>query len=348
MVYYGHVMYYGAYMPELQRTGYPGLDVLDCVPERYNYSTAKHTQMAARKMGAKGMMAEICTFGCIEEFRKAPYENMMGIMGLLYLSGVRVTNSYFTSNWEEYAPDLLSGANGYMSRAQARTFNGYIGRMALMLDGLQPQTDVFVYYGYEDASAKFVPHHSAYFPPGWEVDNSARRITEMIFEHGHDFLYAEDIVSARETGCISGVKVRVVIVPAMDVIDKAALDALLMLEKQGVQVFFMERVPSQCIGSDMPVPNGLQAVEPATVLSALERLDRGFRTDSSALLMKAQFQRDERTIWMLHNSSRYAAKVCLTCPPCECWDPASGKISLVGENGCVEILALQSVFVCYK
>ena len=38
---YGHVMYYGSYMQVLQKTGYPGLDVLECIPERYNYSTAK-------------------------------------------------------------------------------------------------------------------------------------------------------------------------------------------------------------------------------------------------------------------------------------------------------------------
>jgi len=344
---YGHVMYYGSYMPVLQKTGYPGLDVLDCVPERYNYSTAKHTQMAARKMGASGMMAEICPFGCIEEFKKAPYENMLGIMGLLYLSGVRVTNSYFTSNWEEYSLEKLAGANGYMSRAQAQAFNGYIGRMALMLENLQPKTDVFVYYGYEDASAKFVPHHTAYFPPGWQVDNSARRITEMIFEHGHDFLYAdaEDIIGAKENGCISGTKARVIIVPAMDVIDGDALDALLALKAQGVQVFFMERTPTMCISSDKPVTGDLKASECADVLQALDVLEQDFRADTDGILMKAKFHQDGRDVWMLHNGDRTAKEVHLTCPPCEVWDPMSGAVYQVGQNGSIRMPALQSVFV---
>ncbi len=344
---YGHVMYYGAYIPVLQRTGYPGLDVLDCVPERYNYSTAKHTQMAARKMGAKGMMAEICPFGCIEEFKRAPYESMLGIMGLLYMSGVRVTNSYFTSNWEEFAPEKLAGANGYMSRAQAQAFNGYIGRMALMLENLQPQTDVFVYYGYEDASAKFVPHHSAYFPPGWQVDNSARRITEMIFEHGHDFLYvdAEDVISAKETGCISGTKARVIIVPAMDVIDEHALKALLTLEKQGVQVFFMERTPTKCIGSDKPVTVALKASEPAEVLAVLGEMEWDFGFSGDGKLMKTKFQRDGKTVWMLYNGSRKEMNLHVTYPESEIWCPMSGAVRAVKMDDSIVIPALQAVFM---
>ena len=344
---YAHVMYYGAYMPVLQRTGYPGLDVLECVPERYSYSTAKHTQLAARKMGAPGMMAEICPFSHIEEFCLAPYENMLGVMGLLYMSGVRVTNSYFTSNWEEYAPDKLQGANGCMSRAQAREFNGYIGRMGTMLEGLQPQTDVFVYYGFEDASARFVPHHSAHFPADTEVDASCRRITEAIFEHGYDFLYAdaEDFVSAKETGCISGTKVRAVIVPAMDVIDAQALEVLLALEKQGVKLFFMERTPTRCIGSDAPVTRQLTAWQPEDVLRELDAMPADFRAEAPGKLMKAKFCREGRTVWMLHNGSREAASVRLTCPACEMWDPRTQEISPVMANGTINIPALQSVFV---
>lgn len=344
---YAHVMYYGSYMSVLQKTGYPGLDVLECVPERYSYSTAKHTQMAARKMGAAGTMAEICPFGHIEEFRLAPYENMLGVMGLLYLSGVRVTNSYFTSNWEEFAPDKLKGANGYMSRAQAREFNGYIGRMSTMLEGLQLQTDVFVYYGFEDASARFVPHHSAHFPADTEVDASCKRITEAMFEHGHDFLYAdaEDFIAARETGCISGTKVRAVIIPAMDVIDADALDALLHLEKQGVKLFFMERTPKRCIGSDAKVTAALTASGCDEVLGALDEMETGFRAEGGSKLMKARFRRDGCTVWMLHNGSREDASVRLTCPECEKWDPLTGHIEPVAENGMIRIPALQSVFV---
>ena len=298
-------------------------------------------------MGATGTMAEICPFSHIDEFRLAPYANMLGVMGLLYMSGVRVTNSYFTSNWEEFSPEKLQGANGYMSRAQAREFNGYIGRMSTMLEGLQPQTDVFVYYGFEDASARFVPHYSAHFPADTEVDASCKRITEAILEHGHDFLYAdaEDFIAAKESGCISGTKVRAVIVPAMDVIDAAALEALFALEKQGVQVFFMERTPKRCIGSDAPVTAALKASTCDEVLAALAALETGFRAEGGSKLMKAKFERDGHTVWMLHNGSREAAPVRLNCAACEKWDPLTGEIEPVAENGMICIPALQSVFV---
>ena len=292
------------------------------------------------------MMAEICPHGHIEEFRRAPYSNMLGIMGLLYLSGVRVTNSYFTSDWEEFAPEKLQGANGYMSCAQAREFNGYVGRMSVMLEGLWPQTDVFVYYGFEDASARFVPHHSAHFPTDTEVDASCKRITDAIFEHGYDFLYAdaEDFVAARETGCISGTKVRAVIVPALDMIDEDALDALLTLEKRGVKLFFMERTPTAYIGSDRPVTAELTAYSCEEVLQLLGTMESDFHAESDGKLMKAKFQRDGHTVWMLHNGSREDATVRLTCPACEKWDPLTGRTEPVAENGTIRIPALQSVF----
>ena len=49
-------------------------------------------------------------------------------------------------------------------------------------------------YGFEDASARFVLHHSVHFLADTEVDASCKRITEAIFEHGHmvwSFVHAE-------------------------------------------------------------------------------------------------------------------------------------------------------------
>ena len=169
----------------------------------------------------------------------------------------------------------------------------------------------------------------------------------MIFEHGHDFLYAdaEDFVAAKENGCISGTKVRAVIVPAMDVIDADALDALLHLEKQGVKLFFMERTPTRCIGSDAPVTADLTAHSCEEVLRALDGMETDFRAEGGSKLMKAKFLRDGQTIWMLHNGSREEASVRLTCPACEKWDPLTGNIDPVEENAIICIPALQSVFV---
>ncbi len=90
---YGHVMYYGSSMLVLAKTGYPGPDLLKRVPERYHCSTAKHTRMAARKMGAAGMMAEICPHSDVEELKRDPYANMPGVMGFLWRTRTQASKS---------------------------------------------------------------------------------------------------------------------------------------------------------------------------------------------------------------------------------------------------------------
>ena len=46
-----------------------------------------------------------------------------------------------------------------------------------------------------------------------------------------------------------------------------------------------------------------------------------------------------------HNGSREDASVRLNCPACEKWDPLTGHIVPVEENGIICIPALQSVFI---
>lgn len=302
---YGHVLFYGSYTDMLLKTGYPGLDVLNCVPERYDYTTAKFPQMAARKMGAKGLMAEICPFGFKDEFNLAPFENMCGLMGLLYLSGVRVTNSYFTSNLEEYDPVALQGVNGYMSKAQANLFNGYIGRMSHMLENADSLTDTFVYYGYEDVSAKFVPHHTAYFPPHWEYDGSNNRIIRTIFENGCDFGYidADDLKDSKKDGKISGIAPKTIIVPAIDVMDEEAFHALMTFKNQGVNVFFFEKTPSRTTDGKPLSDEMLCAATADEILKALNK-DACIQPVKSGKFFTARFKKDGKQILMLVNGER--------------------------------------------
>lgn len=73
-----HVMCYGDFMEVVKAADYPGLDVLNCYPEIYNYQTGKHIQMLTRKKDTNGAMVEICPFSDIKNFEKDPIENMTG------------------------------------------------------------------------------------------------------------------------------------------------------------------------------------------------------------------------------------------------------------------------------
>lgn len=347
---YGQVMYYGSYEQVVRRTGYPGLDVLDCVPERFNYNTVKFPQMVARKMNAPGMMVEICPFGCIEEFKKAPYENMTGIMGLLYMSGVRTTNSYFSANFAEYSPEKLAKQTGYMSQAQAQEFNGYIGRMGVMLENMRLKTDVFVYYGYEDVCSKVIPQYTANTGRAFAYDFSALNITRALFEQGHDFLYAdsEDLIGAAETGMVHGNDVSVLIVPAVDVIDGKALRAIRALEEKGTKVFFFEKTPHICSGDGNETPVDLVASGREEILSFLTSRDCDFKACPQNMLMKARFEDEKTIVWMLHNGARTPNQVAISAPTKgKIWNPVDGSITDISAEQSIMIAPLHSIFVVY-
>lgn len=343
---YGHVLFYGSYTDMLLKTGYPGLDVLICVPERYDYTTAKFPQMAARKMGAKGMMAEICPFTYKEEFDRAPFENMCGLMGLLYLSGVRVTNSYFSSNLEEHDPIALKGVNGYMSKAEANLFNIYIGRMSHMLENARGLTDTFVYYGYEDVSAKFVPHHTAYFPPHWEYDGSNRRIIRTIFENGCDFNYidADDLKASLEDEKISGITPKTIIVPAVDVMDEDAFKALIKLKKQGANVFFFEKTPSRTTDGKRLSEEPLHTASAEEILKTLSH-DAFITPIGKGKFFTARFEKDGKQMIMLVNGEREEKTYRVNAESAVLMNPENGEVSILPPNSEITLNPLRAYFI---
>ncbi len=354
----GHVKDYGSYTEVLSKAGYPGIDVLSCYPEVYNYNTAKYPQMAARKMGANGLMVELCPFFHKEIFDQDPIENMTGVVGTMYLSGVRTSNSYFSSNFEEYAPEVLAGRTGYLHREDAHRFNEYVGRLGYMLDGLTNDCGTFVYYGIEDVQAKMIPQTTAFSGPETAADASAAPFTRRLFESGHDFYYADrdDLVAAISDGgvpTISGHEVKTVIVPALDVMYEDAYAALCTMKEQGVQVYFLDQVPS--CGTAAPVfKNDRKEFTASTteeILAAVDQAAVGLSVEADgAMILKGRFQRDGKEMWMLCNNTRQAVTARLlhdTYPEATLYAPVDGQISSIAMGDSVEIPSLRAVFVVF-
>lgn len=368
-----HVRAYGSYVEVLRNAGYPGLDVLNCVPESFLYNTVKHPQIAMRKMGASGMMVEICPFGNLQEFNKAPLENMTGVMGILYMNGVRVTNSYFSSNFEEYDPERLKGYRGYMHRQEAIDFNRYIGRMGYMLDGLSNDTDTFVYYGIEDAAAKLVPRCTGNSGPECEADCSAIPLTRKLIEEGHDFYYADrdDLVEAASgdgTPEISGHRVRTFIVPALDVLHEESYCALEKLSERGVRVLFLDKIPFfdtvhrkgwrdtkdpeslRCVsGEGLRERASFSPVSIEQILELLRETDEELTVEAGdAVILKARFRKDGRPLWMIDNNTRTDREVLFRHKTADCatlYDPVTGDIRELAMGEKTTLRSFRSVFL---
>lgn len=354
----GHVKDYGSYIEVVRQASYPGLDVLSCYPEIYDYNTAKHPQIVARKKGTNGMMVEICPFCEQETFAKDHLENMSGVMGILYMSGVRVTNSYYSSNFEEYSPEKLKGWKGYMHKDEANAFNEYVGRMGYMLDDLSNDCNTFVYYGIEDVQAKMVPQNTAFSGPETAADHSTSAITRAIYEAGHDFYYADrdDFVDAANSGdqpTISGHPVKTVIVPALDVLYDDAYEALKTLASKGVRVLFLDKTPR--FGTSLPVERpertDFEPVGTEEILAYLDEHDGDFTVDAGgAMILKSRFQKDGREMWMIDNNTRSSVDAVLnhvSKKNAKLYNPVDGSVTDICMGDTVKIQSFRSLFVWF-
>lgn len=360
-----HVMQYGNYLTVLRRAGYPGVDVLACYPEIYDYNTTKYAQMAVRKNNTNGMMVEICPFADVENFKKAPLDNMTAVMGYLYLGGVRHTNSYFSADFSDWKNNVLKlNKTGYTGQADTVWFNEYVGRLGVMLDGLHNDCTTFVYYGIEEAQAKQQPAYSGSWQTGDRtVDNSTNALTRAIYERGHDFYYAdkEDLLAAADSLAkngipeISGCTVKTVLVPTMDVMYGESMAALEALAESGVRVLFLGRFPriSATDGAPLSHTDALTVTDIPTVVAYLDAHDDNtFSRSETDTVLRGKFCTKEdsplrgNTLHMLCSKSRTDTAVTYNgTAPARLWNPADGSVTEIPAGGNVTVPAMRAVFV---
>ena len=354
-----HVMQYGNYVRVVSAASYPGIDVLCCYPEIYDYNTAKYAQMVVRKKQTNGMMVEICPFVDVETFKKAPLDNMTAVMGLLYLAGVRQTHSYFGADFSAWRGGMFPNAKGYTNQEETVWFNEYVGRLGTMLDGLHNECSTFIYYPLEDAQAKMKPAYCGSWQSGdRKADAETGALSRGIYESGHDYYYVDrdDILSAaraaEETGVaiISGCAVKNLLLPGVDVMYGDAFDALEILSRSGVNVIFLNGKPrfDALTGKALSENSAPVLSLPQIIASLNEQNTDAFRqTAEGGIVLRGKFTTKEgKKLHMLANKSRTEAKLpFLGAKEAEIWDPSDGTVKPLAVGGELTVPAMRAIFV---
>lgn len=403
-----HVLYYGSYLEALKTTDYAGVDVLAAYPKIYHYNTTRFAQMASRKRGTNGIMTELCPFIDIPYFEKEPVRYATGILNLLYLGGCRCINSYFSSDFASYDPEVLKDYKGYMSQEQAKWVNDYVGRIGYVLDGVQNDCGTFVYYAIEDAQAKTRPQHCAQESADCDTDRSLLSVTRKIYEAGHDYLFAdrEDLVNAarnlkavdaqsEKSGCkestkgslldgnshvddvptISGIKVKNIILPAMDEIWPDTWEALEVLKNHGVNVMFADKIPTNRVGErprfewynfreeSIRGPKCMEtelfkAMNEEEILEVLDSQDKELKLNvqpandaieaEKCMLLQARFRKGNKSIYFVVNNSEENVNLQWEFEgkdSVEIWDPSDGSITTVEKGQLVELISYRGKFL---
>lgn len=329
-----HVLFYGNYITVLKNTGYPGIDTLDCFPEVYSVLNEKIPQMAARKMGTNGMMVELCPFYRVDEFEKDKFNNMKCITALCYLMGARKAHSYFQPKEVD----------------EMRNFNDYIGRIGYMLDGLDSESNIFVYCPMEEYQAKTVPAHSG----GWDNDKSitSTSLTEIAdtLEYGSfDFYFADsdDIIAGAENGNISNMEIKTVIIPQIEVMREATLKSLKKLASNGVRIRFIGGKPTlSAEKSSVLDTSEFDTYELGDVMDELYSDGGLFVCRSERKLVKARFNDGERVFYMIVNPERTDAEIKFNHGKGgTIWLPEDGSSYSINAGDSLTVQKLRTVFV---
>ncbi len=329
-----HVLFYGNYLTVLKNTGYPGIDTLDCFPEVYSVLNEKIPQMAARKMGTNGMMVELCPFYRVDEFEKDKFNNMKCITALCYLMGARKAHSYFQPKEVE----------------EMRNFNDYIGRIGYMLDGLTSESNIFVYCPMEEYQAKTVPAHRG----GWDNDKSVTstsltEIADTLEYGGFDFYFADsdDIFEGAEKGIISGMKIKTVIIPQIEVMRESTLKALKELAEKGIRIRFIGDKPKLSAEGGMILETSdFNVYELDDVMDELY-FDGGlFVQRNEGKIVKARYNDGEKNFYMLVNPERLDRKIKFNHGKGgEVWLPEDGSSYSIKAYDSITVPSLKTVFV---
>jgi len=284
---------------------------------------------------------------------------MTAVMGLLYLGGVRKTNSYFSADFSAWRDGKFPNAKGYTNQAETVWFNEYVGRLGTMLDGLHNDCDTFIYYPLEDAQAKMKPAYCGSWQNGdRKADAATGGLSRAVYEAGHDYYYVDrdDLLAAaqaaEETGVavISGCAVKNLLLPGVDVMYGDAYDALEILSRAGVNVvFFHEKPRFDALTGGALAANAHPIAELGDILARLAADDTSaFRGEAvGGTVLRGRFTTAEgKTLYMLANKSRTDATLPYSgTADAEIWNPSDGTVTPLTVGETLTVPAMRAVFV---
>ena len=246
-----HAANYGSYERVLEKTGYPGMDILQCTPEDFYFNAPKFLQMIAEKKGSNGFMVEYCPFFNAAAFNKNPFENTVGSLSILYLFGARKINSYLLPRLCDYRGDTagaLAKFRGGLNQEQSRYLNDYVRRMYALLSGRKTRKITCVYYALEDAQSKFAPEICGKYAQNGvltALDRSLCNLAQTLLLNGEEYVFidSEQLQSAASFAAKEAkqnAELRRIVVPVCDFLRLETVAALEKLAAGGTEILFLK------------------------------------------------------------------------------------------------------------
>ena len=165
--------------------------------------------------------------------------------------------------------------------------------------------------------------------------------------------------------CISGIKVKNILLPSIDVIWQDTWEALVALAGAGINIWFADQLPSRRIGQrnfewydfreesvrgpKCVATDEFCALSVNEILCRLNAQDQALTltADQPAMLLKARFIKDGKEMYFVVNNSETDTQVYWNFSGNRCvqiWDPSDGSIKNVQNGAAVALAAYRGIF----
>lgn len=238
-----HVPFYGDFMKVQSATGYPGFDMLYCIPEEYisnNTSVgAKYVSSVARFKNISTVMTEFCPYSNEDKFNSDHLNYALGAVSLAYFDGSTQITSYYTQ------------AN--QDTSVAKVWTDYAGRLGSLLKDSRMNSGIGVYYPIETSQAYYIPNATQLTKPApvevGRVDTLINTLSQNLLSNKLNYNFIDNEMLAAATSqngkmTINLDSYKVLIMPGVKVMSLSALQAVDRFAKAGGTVIWLNSVPT--------------------------------------------------------------------------------------------------------
>ncbi len=347
-----HVPVYGDYIQSSMNMGYSGFDVLNVRPKPYleQMSTGgKYASSPAWLSGKERVMIEIAPAADPDEFATNHLDYALGAMTFAYFDGGNQITSYY--------------GQSHSDKETGKIFNEYVGRMGSLTVGAQNTTQIAIYYAIDTAAASYEAPTSQnlYSASDWAKKNDTLvgRLATGLRRVGLDYVFLDDASMQGGTVSAGGLQVgsftfTTVIVPNATVMDIKSMRVLDALIEQGVNVIFVESMPSLAFfEADQAELEALSAKHSSLLCAKFSDAVSAVTTEvklkvSSKLkyVYVSPYQKDGTEFFFLACNAQKPIEVKLSYPDAigyRIYDPVSGEIYEVENTATVQ--SFRALFV---
>jgi hypothetical protein len=347
-----HVICYGDFLRVLMEQHVPGCDIpMPDLGAPWNYWMPKYISSAAYLRGRETVSALLDPIiGRVRPMLMPTPDDFRRIVNMAYLTGANQITTYI--RWESYEPEIY------------RSFNEYVGRLALMLRGAVNATNLCMYYPIETFQAAYKPSPEFWSSIAWgwrDLQRSQNEVARSLLEHGYDFNYvdAAAILSAQiDQGrlAIGAHAYRMVIMPQVDLVPLDVLRKLQAFEKAGGTLLWVDALPRL---GDAPEEHGqvreavaeYELITPSEVVArAAPAFPESFKLAFEGPpedFFTARLVRDGRRLYFIVNNSADPAtpRISGREAAIRVYDPIKGTVSVQGLPGAVAMSPFSSLIV---